>query len=162
MSTFPFIPLIGFATAPMLVGILPQTYGHGVKVSQYLLLCVGVALATGVLPWCHLVGHPRGTGCIIYPAQCNAPISYALLAGNTAILAEGCSALYPARALSMLTDYSPPILLVNGAELSSYLITAEATLMGNIARGPVRSSARAESGCTGMRLCKTKSRLASM
>ena len=103
-------------------------------------------------------GTPQGDWVYYgYPSHCNVPISYTLCAGNTAILVEGCTALYPARVLSMLTNSSSPVLFVNhGAELSSYLITAEATLMGNIARGPVRSSARAESGCTGMVLCKTK------
>ena len=36
MLTFLSIDLIGFATAVMLVGTLPQIYGHGVEVRQCL------------------------------------------------------------------------------------------------------------------------------
>eukprot|EP00579_Thalassiosira_antarctica_P019809 CAMPEP_0201956960 /NCGR_PEP_ID=MMETSP0904-20121228/4365_1 /ASSEMBLY_ACC=CAM_ASM_000553 /TAXON_ID=420261 /ORGANISM="Thalassiosira antarctica, Strain CCMP982" /LENGTH=473 /DNA_ID=CAMNT_0048501749 /DNA_START=74 /DNA_END=1495 /DNA_ORIENTATION=+ len=150
MLTFPSVPLLAFATATMIAGIVPQTYGHGVEVRECLTedklrffvshwhgdLSNTASAGTmnikdetsGVVVTTTPAGimnnkdayNPATTdwGCVgdkvptivkscsgtkyhdwvyyEYAAQCNVPVSYTLLTGNTVVLMEACSGLYPA------------------------------------------------------------------
>ena len=149
MLTFPSIPLIGFAIATMLAGILPQTYGHGVEVRECLtedklrffvshwhgalsnaasagtmtIEDINAGTKTNISP--HGVINNKnaddeattGWGCVDgkvptivtscgynyqnwvyyeYAAQCNVDVSYKMISGNTVVLMEACTGLYPA------------------------------------------------------------------
>ena len=48
-----------------------------------------------------------------FPTQCNKAVKYTFLSGNTVVLEEACSQLYPAVITSTFTDSSDPTPLIN-------------------------------------------------
>jgi len=48
-----------------------------------------------------------------YPVTCNQQVSYTLLSGNTVVLQEACSTLYPATVTRIIRDSSPPVPKIN-------------------------------------------------
>ena len=50
-----------------------------------------------------------------FPTGCNIPTSYTLLSGNTVVLTESCSSLYPATFTQTFGDLGKPALTINGA-----------------------------------------------
>lgn len=64
-----------------------------------------------------------------FPTGCNVPTSYTLLSGNTVVLTESCSTLYPAQMSQTFGDNGKPDITINGnscADGGSITVNVEA------------------------------------